>query len=183
MIAVGSEPVCLPNLAFDEKQIVSSTGALSLERVPERLVVVGAGYIGLEMGSVWSRLGSSVTVVEFLDNIVPNVDLEVAKHFHRNLQKQGLNFMLGTKVIQVDLNDKGVALLAESVNGGSQQKIDCDVVLVAVGRKPSTDNLGLEELGVKRDKNGFLCVNDKLETSCREYPSHWRLYSWSHAGA
>ena len=165
MIAVGSEPVCLPNLAFDEKKIVSSTGALSLERVPERLVVVGAGYIGLEMGSVWSRLGSSVTVVEFLDNIVPNVDLEVAKHFHRNLQKQGLNFMLGTKVIQADLNDKGVALLAESVNGGSQQKIDCDVVLVAVGRKPSTDNLGLEELGVKRDKNGFLCVNDKLETS------------------
>jgi dihydrolipoamide dehydrogenase len=133
--------------------------------VPERLVVVGAGYIGLEMGSVWSRLGSSVTVVEFLDNIVPNVDLEVAKHFHRNLQKQGLNFMLGTKVIQADLNDKGVALLAESVNGGRQQKIDCDVLLVAVGRKPSTDNLGLEELGVKRDKNGFLCVNDKLETS------------------
>ena len=165
MIAVGSEPVCLPNLVFDEKQIVSSTGALSLERVPERLVEVGTGYIGLEMGSVWSRLGSSVTVVEFLDNIVPNVDLEVAKHFHRNLQKQGLNFMLGTKVIQADLNDEGVVLLAESVNGGRQQKIDCDVLLVAVGRKPSTDNLGLEELGVKRDNNGFLCVNDKLETS------------------
>jgi len=167
MIAVGSEPVCLPNLAFDEKKIVSSTGALSLEAVPERLVVVGAGYIGLEMGSVWSRLGSTVTVVEFLDKIVPNNDQEIAKHFQRNLQKQGLNFMLGTKVIQVDLNDKGVSLFAETVKGGKQQKIDCDVVLVAVGRKPSTNNLGLEDVGVKRDKNGFILVDDKLETSVK----------------
>ena len=167
MIAVGSEPVCLPNLAFDEKKIVSSTGALSLKSVPERLVVVGAGYIGLEMGSVWSRLGSTVTVVEFLDKIVPNNDQEIAKHFQRNLQRQGLNFMLGTKVIQVDLNDKGVSLFAESVKGGKQQKIDCDVVLVAVGRKPSTDNLGLEDIGVKRDKNGFILVDDKLETSVK----------------
>ena len=167
MIAVGSEPVCLPNLAFDEKKIVSSTGALSLEAVPERLVVVGAGYIGLEMGSVWSRLGSTVTVVEFLDKIVPNNDQEIAKHFQRNLQKQGLNFMLGTKVIQVDLNDKGVSLFAETVKGGKQQKIDCDVVLVAVGRKPSTNNLGLEDIGVKRDKNGFILVDDKLETSVK----------------
>ena len=167
MIAVGSEPVCLPNLAFDEKKIVSSTGALSLEAVPERLVVVGAGYIGLEMGSVWSRLGSTVTVVEFLDKIVPNNDQEIAKHFQRNLKKQGLNFMLGTKVIQVDLNDKGVSLFAETVKGGKQQKIDCDVVLVAVGRKPSTDNLGLEDIGVKRDKNGFILVDDKLETSVK----------------
>ena len=167
MIAVGSEPVCLPNLAFDEKKIVSSTGALSLDAVPERLIVVGAGYIGLEMGSVWSRLGSTVTVVEFLDKIVPNNDQEIAKHFQRNLQKQGLNFMLGTKVIQVDLNDKGVSLFAETVKGGKQQKIDCDVVLVAVGRKPSTDNLGLEDIGVKRDKNGFILVDDKLETSVK----------------
>ena len=167
MIAVGSEPVCLPNLAFDEKKIVSSTGALSLDAVPERLVVVGAGYIGLEMGSVWSRLGSTVTVVEFLDKIIPNNDQEIAKHFQRNLQKQGLNFMLGTKVIQVDLNDKGVSLFAETVKGGKQQKIDCDVVLVAVGRKPSTDNLGLEDIGVKRDKNGFILVDDKLETSVK----------------
>ena len=167
MIAVGSEPVCLPNLSFDEKKIVSSTGALSLDAVPERLVVVGAGYIGLEMGSVWSRLGSTVTVVEFLDKIVPNNDQEIAKHFQRNLQKQGLNFMLGTKVIQVDLNDKGVSLFAETVKGGKQQKIDCDVVLVAVGRKPSTDNLGLEDIGVKRDKNGFILVDDKLETSVK----------------
>jgi len=167
MIAVGSEPVCLPNLSFDEKKIVSSTGALSLDAVPERLVVVGAGYIGLEMGSVWSRLGSTVTVVEFLDKIVPNNDQEIAKHFQRNLQKQGLNFMLGTKVIQVDLNDKGVSLFAETVNGGKQQKIDCDVVLVAVGRKPSTDNLGLEDIGVKRDKNGFILVDDKLESSVK----------------
>ena len=167
MIAVGSEPVCLPNLAFDEKKIVSSTGALSLDAVPERLVVVGAGYIGLEMGSVWSRLGSTVTVVEFLDKIVPNNDQEIAKHFQRNLQKQGLNFMLGTKVIQVDLNDKGVSLFAETVKGGKQQKIDCDVVLVAVGRKPSTDNLGLEDIGIKRDKNGFILVDDKLETSVK----------------
>ena len=167
MIAVGSEPVCLPNLAFDEKKIVSSTGALSLDAVPGRLVVVGAGYIGLEMGSVWSRLGSTVTVVEFLDKIVPNNDQEIAKHFQRNLQKQGLNFMLGTKVIQVDLNDKGVSLFAETVKGGKQQKIDCDVVLVAVGRKPSTDNLGLEDIGVKRDKNGFILVDDKLESSVK----------------
>tara|TARA_B100000989_G_scaffold44558_2_gene28383 strand:+ start:1438 stop:2844 length:1407 start_codon:yes stop_codon:yes gene_type:complete len=167
MIAVGSEPVCLPNLAFDEKKIVSSTGALSLKAVPKRLVVVGAGYIGLEMGSVWSRLGSTVTVVEFLDKIVPNNDQEIAKHFQRNLQKQGLNFMLGTKVIQVDLNDKGVSLFAETVKGGKQQKIDCDVVLVAVGRKPSTNNLGLEDIGVKRDKNGFILVDDKLETSVK----------------
>ena len=167
MIAVGSEPVCLPNLAFDEKKIVSSTGALSLDRVPERLVVVGAGYIGLEMGSVWSRLGSVVTVVEFFDNIVPNIDLEMGKHFHRNLKKQGLNFLLGTKVIQVDVNKKNVVLVAEPVNGGNQQKIECDVVLVAVGRKPSTDNLGLDEIGVKRDKNGFILVDDKLETSVK----------------
>ena len=167
MIAVGSEPVCLPNLAFDEKKIVSSTGALSLDRVPERLVVVGAGYIGLEMGSVWSRLGSVVTVVEFFDNIVPNIDLEMGKHFHRNLKKQGLNFLLGTKVIQVDVNKKNVVLVAEPVNGGNQQKIECDVVLVAVGRKPSTDNIGLDEIGVKRDKNGFILVDDKLETSVK----------------
>ena len=167
MIAVGSEPVCLPNLAFDEKKIVSSTGALSLDQVPERLVVVGAGYIGLEMGSVWSRLGSVVTVVEFFDNIVPNIDLEMGKHFHRNLKKQGLNFLLGTKVIQVDVNKKNVVLVAEPVNGGNQQKIECDVVLVAVGRKPSTDNLGLDEIGVKRDKNGFILVDDKLETSVK----------------
>ena len=167
MIAVGSEPVCLPNLAFDEKKIVSSTGALSLDRVPERLVVVGAGYIGLEMGSVWSRLGSVVTVVEFFDNIVPNIDLEMGKHFHRNLKKQGLNFLLGTKVIQVDVNKKNVVLVAEPVNGGNPQKIECDVVLVAVGRKPSTDNLGLDEIGVKRDKNGFILVDDKLETSVK----------------
>ena len=167
MIAVGSEPVCLPNLAFDEKKIVSSTGALSLDRVPERLVVVGAGYIGLEMGSVWSRLGSVVTVVEFFDNIVPNIDLEMGKHFHRNLKKQGLNFLLGTKVNQVDVNKKNVVLVAEPVNGGNPQKIECDVVLVAVGRKPSTDNLGLDEIGVKRDKNGFILVDDKLETSVK----------------
>ena len=165
IIAVGSEPICLPNLAFDEKKIVSSTGALNLDRVPKRLVVIGGGYIGLEMGSVWSRLGSKVTVVEFLNKIVPNVDVEIGKQFQKNLEKQGIVFMLETKVVEVSVKDKKLEIIAEQINGEDRETIECDVVLIAAGRKPCTDSLGLDEVGVKRGENGFIAVNENFETS------------------
>ena len=165
IIAVGSEPICLPNLAFDEKKIVSSTGALNLDRVPKRLVVIGGGYIGLEMGSVWSRLGSKVTVVEFLNKIVPNVDVEIGKQFQKNLEKQGIVFMLETKVVEVNVKDKKLEIIAEQINGEDRETIECDVVLIAAGRKPCTDSLGLDEVGVKRGENGFIAVNENFETS------------------
>ena len=165
IIAVGSEPICLPNLAFDEKKIVSSTGALNLDRVPKRLVVIGGGYIGLEMGSVWSRLGSKVTVVEFLNKIVPNVDVEIGKQFQKNLEKQGIVFMLETKVVEVNVKDKKLEIIAEQITGEDRETIECDVVLIAAGRKPCTDSLGLDKVGVKRGENGFIAVNENFETS------------------
>ncbi|HZJ11357.1 MAG TPA: FAD-dependent oxidoreductase, partial [Methyloceanibacter sp.] len=138
VIATGSDVANVPGIPIDEKRIVSSTGALSLPEVPKRLVVIGAGYIGLELGSVWSRLGSEVTVVEMLDRVTPGLDLEVAKQLQRVLAKQGLAFKLGTKVASVDGKGKSLTLTLEPAGGGKSETLDCDAVLVAVGRVPNT---------------------------------------------
>ncbi|MCK6453303.1 MAG: dihydrolipoyl dehydrogenase [Alphaproteobacteria bacterium] len=165
VIATGSDHVDLPGVAIDEKRIVSSTGALSLSAVPKHLVVVGAGYIGLEMGSVWRRLGAEVTVVEFLDRITPGMDLEVARQFQRILGRQGFKFMLGTKVTGAKEAKSGVTLTLEPAAGGAAQTLDADVVLVAIGRKPFTQGLGLDSAGVKLDGKGRVEVDDHFRTS------------------
>jgi dihydrolipoamide dehydrogenase len=164
-IATGSEVANLPGIAIDEKRIVSSTGALSLPVVPKRLVVIGAGYIGLELGSVWSRLGSEVTVIEMLPRLAPGLDRELARTLQRVLEKQGLAFRLGTKVVKVDIKGKSVKLTLEAAEGGKADILDCDVVLVAVGRKPNTLCLGLSEAGVNTDDSGRIVVDDHLQTS------------------
>jgi len=150
LIATGSVPSTLPGLEVDEKQIVTSTGALEFTHVPNKLVVIGGGVIGLEMGSVWARLGAEVTVVEFLDRIVPGVDREVADAFQKILLKQGFKFKLSTKVVKAQKSTKGLSLLVEPSAGGAQENIDADIVLVATGRKPFTKDLGLEKLGIKQ---------------------------------
>ncbi len=166
VIATGSESTPLPGVTVDEKQIVTSTGALELQQVPGHLVVVGAGYIGLEMGSVWARLGSEVTVVEFLDRITPGMDGEVAKQFQRILQKQGMTFKLGKKVTGAEQRDGKVRLLVEPAQGdGEREVIEADVVLVAIGRRPYTEGLGLDALGVKRNQRGFIEVDGHFKTS------------------
>lgn len=165
LIATGSEVAPLPGVAIDEKQIVSSTGALTLGKVPKRLVVVGGGYIGLEMGSVWRRLGSDVTVVEFLDTIVPAMDAEVAKQLHRSLEKQGFEFRLGTKVAGAETSKSGVTLSLEPAQGGETENFECDVVLVSIGRLPYTDGLGLDEIGMNRDNRGVISVDGRFETN------------------
>ncbi|HEU4475980.1 MAG TPA: dihydrolipoyl dehydrogenase [Methyloceanibacter sp.] len=165
VIATGSEVASLPGIAIDEAHIVSSTGALSLPEVPKRMVVIGAGYIGLELGSVWSRLGSEVTVVEMLDRVAPGLDGEVAKQLQRTLAKQGLAFKLGTKVVSVDGNGKTLKLTLEPAKGGKQETLECDVVLVAVGRVPNTEGLGLAEAGVKTDNRGRVIVDAKFATN------------------
>jgi dihydrolipoamide dehydrogenase len=159
VIATGSVPASLPGIEIDEERVVTSTGALSLGAVPERLLVIGAGVIGLELGSVWARLGSKVTVVEFLDRILPGMDSEVARQFQRMLQKQGVEFRLSTKVKSIDKQDDGslVARL-EPAAGGDMALIDADVALVAIGRKPFTDGLGLKEAGVELDSRGRIEV-------------------------
>jgi dihydrolipoamide dehydrogenase len=164
-IATGSEVASLPGIAIDEKRILSSTGALSLPAVPKRMVVIGAGYIGLELGSVWSRLGSEVTVVEMLDRVAPGLDAEIAKQLQRTLAKQGLAFQLRTKVVGVDSKGKTLKLTLEPVKGGKHEIADCDVVLVAVGRVPNTQGLGLAEAGVKTDNRGRVIVDDRFATS------------------
>jgi dihydrolipoamide dehydrogenase len=164
-IATGSEVASLPGISIDEKRILSSTGALSLPEVPKRLVVIGAGYIGLELGSVWSRLGSEVTVVEMLDRVAPGLDAEVAKQLQRVLSKQGLVFNLGTKVTSIDNKGKSLKLTLEPAKGGKAETLDCDVVLVAVGRTPNTQGLGLGDIGVKTDNRGRVVVDDKFATS------------------
>jgi dihydrolipoamide dehydrogenase len=164
-IATGSEVAGVPGIAIDEQRILSSTGALSLPEVPKRLVVIGAGYIGLELGSVWSRLGSEVTVVEMLDRVAPGLDAEVAKQLQRVLAKQGLAFKLGTKVAGVDSKGKNLKLTLEPAKGGNAETLDCDVVLVAVGRTPNTQGLGLGDVGVRCDNRGRVVVDDKFATS------------------
>jgi dihydrolipoamide dehydrogenase len=165
VIATGSEVANLPGVAIDEKRIVSSTGALSLPEVPKRMVVIGAGYIGLELGSVWSRLGSQVTVVEMLDRVAPGLDGEVARQLQRTLAKQGLAFKLGTRVVGVDANGTSLKLTLEPAKGGKQETLDCDVVLVAIGRVPNTRRLGLADAGIRCDNHGRVVVDDKFTTS------------------
>lgn len=165
IIATGSEVKSLPNITIDEKRIVSSTGALSLPEVPKKLVVIGAGYIGLEMGSVWGRLGSEVTVVEFADTIVPSLDAEIRKAFQRTLEKQKMKFKLKTKVVSVDASGSDVKLVLEPSTGGEQTTLEADVVLVSAGRVPYTKGLGLEEVGVKIDKFGRVEVDHHFQTN------------------
>mgnify|MGYP001443631196 CR=1 FL=1 len=165
VIATGSDVAQLPGITLDETQVVSSTGALSLAEVPERLLVVGAGVIGLELGSVWRRLGAQVTVVEYLDRILPGMDGEVATALERILAKQGMTFRLGAKVAAVAQAGKGLAVTLEPARGGAQDKIEADVVLVAIGRVPYTDGLGLDELGVVRDDRKRIAVNGQFETN------------------
>lgn len=165
IIATGSDVKSLPGVTIDEKKIVSSTGALALTEIPKKLVVIGAGYIGLEMGSVWGRLGSEVTVVEFAPDIVPTMDGEVRKQFQRMLEKQKMKFMLKTKVVGVDTSGEGVKLTIEPAAGGEQSTLEADVVLVSAGRVPFTDGLGLEKLGVETDKIGRITVDKKFMTN------------------
>jgi dihydrolipoamide dehydrogenase len=164
LIATGSEPTPLDGVEIDEKRIVSSTGALSLESVPEKLIVIGAGVIGLELGSVWSRLGSDVTVVEYLDHILPGMDREISRQAQRVFKRQGLKFELSQKVTGASVGGQGVRLNVEPVAGGDAQELAADVVLLAIGRRPYTEGLGLAELGVATDERGFIEVDSRFET-------------------
>ena len=150
----------MPGIKFDEEKIVSSTGALSLKEVPKKLVIVGGGYIGLEMGSVWSRLGSEVQVVEFLDHITPGMDKEISNEFQKLLKKQGINFNLKTKVETRFQKIKMELLVNTTDEQGNKKQFDCDVVLISVGRKPNTNNLNLEKVGVDKDNKGRIKVNN-----------------------
>lgn len=165
IIATGSEPSSIPNVKIDEQRIVSSTGALELKEIPKNLVVIGGGVIGLEMGSVWSRLGSQVTVIEFLDRIVPGCDGEVAQAFQKTLTKQGLVFKLGTKVTSAVPSSTGVTLkVAAAKGGGAEETVQADYVLVATGRRPFLTNLGIEKLGVAM-QGPFVKVNSHWQTN------------------
>ena len=152
VIATGSDSTPLPGVTIDEKTIVTSTGALTLEKVPERMLIVGAGVIGLELGSVWRRLGTEVTVVEYLDRILPGMDDEIAKQFQRILAKQGVTFHLGSKVTKVETGKKGATVTVEPAAGGALKSIETDIVLVAIGRRPYTEGLGLEAAGVALER-------------------------------
>ena len=165
VIATGSDVARLPGIEIDEKQVVSSTGALTLPVVPNKLVVVGAGVIGLELGSVWRRLGSEVTVVEFLDRIVPGMDLDVAKNFQRILTKQGMTFKLGSKVTAIKKDPSGCTLTVEPAAGGTVESLFADVVLVAIGRTPYTEGLGLAEAGVELDVRKRIVVDTHFQTN------------------
>ena len=167
IIATGSTPTILPNIDIDETHIVTSTGALDLKKVPKKLIVIGAGVIGLEMGTVWRRLGSEVEVIEFLPRILPGMDNEVADKFMKILQKQGLKFKLSHSLESVKKVDGKVMLSIKDTNTNSLKQIDADVVLIAVGRKPNTSGLGLAELGLATDKHGFIEINNKFETSIK----------------
>jgi dihydrolipoamide dehydrogenase len=167
LIATGSESTPLPGVATDEKQIVTSTGALALDKVPGKMVVIGAGVIGLEMGSVWSRLGAEVTVVEFLDRVLPTMDAEIGKQTQRILGKQGLKFKLATKVTGAKNGKNGVTLTLEPAAGGAAEELKTDVVLVAIGRRPYTEGLGLKELGVAMNNRGFIQVDENFESSVK----------------
>ncbi|MES2255775.1 MAG: dihydrolipoyl dehydrogenase [Pseudomonadota bacterium] len=179
IIATGSDVAPLPGVTIDEQQIVSSTGAIALKQVPKKLLVVGAGVIGLELGSVWKRLGSEVTVIEFLDRITPGIDLEVSKQFQRILAKQGMTFQLSTKVTGVEKKKTGLAVTVEPAAGGEKSVIEADVMLVSIGRRPYTDNLGLDTVGVALDKRGRVVTDNHYKTNvpgiyavgdCREGP-------------
>ena len=179
IIATGSDVSPLPGVVVDEQQIVSSTGALSLKQIPKKMIVVGAGVIGLELGSVWKRLGAEVTVIEFLDRITPGIDLEVSKAFQRILTKQGIAFQLSTKVTGVEKKKTGLSVTVEPAQGGDKSVLEADVMMVCIGRRPYTDNLGLEAVGVALDKRGRVVTDNHYKTNvagiyaigdCREGP-------------
>ena len=165
VIATGSQATSLPGIEIDEKNIVSSTGALSFDKVPEKLAIIGGGYIGLEMGSVWSRLGSKVTVIEYLDHITPGMDKEISNEFQKILKKQGIEFKLNSKVTSVSEKKNKVTVDFSDNKTNQLDKFECDKVLVSVGRKPYTEGLNLSKIGVKKDEKGRIEVNKKLQTS------------------
>ena len=167
VIATGSDVTKLKGVEIDEKRIVSSTGALVLDKVPEKMLIIGAGVIGLELGSVWRRLGSQVTVVEFLDRILPGMDGEVAKQFQRILEKQGMTFKLGAKVTGVDSSGKKLKASVESTAGGKVETVEADVVLVAIGRVPYTEGLGLKEAGIALDPRGRVQTDGHFATNVK----------------
>ncbi len=164
VIATGSVPVSLPGVNFDEKIIVSSTGALKLEQVPKKMVVVGGGYIGLEMGSVWSRLGAEVHVIEFLDHITPGMDKEISNEFMKILKKQGMKFHMQHKVESINKTKSGAVILT-SDKDGNKKDFECDVALISVGRKPNTDGLNLEKIGIKLDDKKRVITKENFQTN------------------
>ena len=166
IISTGSEPVSLPGIDFDEEKILSSTGALSISSLPKKMIVVGGGYIGLELGSVWSRLGTEVQVIEFLEHITPGMDKEISNEFMKILKKQGIKFQLNTKVEKITKKNNGVIIEISNKNG-DKNKLEADVVLISVGRKPFTNNLNLENIGVELDKKGRVKVNKNFETNIK----------------
>ncbi|KTG46561.1 hypothetical protein cypCar_00011432, partial [Cyprinus carpio] len=179
LIATGSEVTPFPGIEIDEDTIVSSTGALSLKKVPEELIVIGAGVIGVELGSVWQRLGTTVTAVEFLGHVGGmGIDMEISKNFQRILQKQGLKFKLSTKVMGATKRPDGkIDVAVEAAAGGKNETLTCDVLLVCIGRRPFTGNLGLEAVGIELDNRGRIPVNGRFQT---KVPNNRRCYSWTH---
>lgn len=165
IIATGSDVAGLPGIEIDEKKIVSSTGALTLEKVPAKMVVIGGGVIGLELGTVWRRLGAEVTVIEYMDQILPGMDGEIRKEAEKIFKKQGIVFKAGAKVTSAKAGAKGVDLTVEPAQGGAEEKLSADIVLMAVGRKPYTEGLGLEKVGVALDERGRVNVDERFRTS------------------
>ena len=166
IISTGSEPVSIPGIDFDEEKILSSTGALSISKLPKKMIIVGGGYIGLEMGSVWSRLGTQVEVVEYLDHITPGMDKEISKEFEKILKKQGIKFHLNTKVEKINKNKNSVSINTLD-KSNKKNTIEADVVLISVGRRPFTKYLNLEKIGVQTDKKGMVKVNKSFETNTK----------------
>ena len=167
IISSGSEPISIPGMEFDEEKIISSTGALSLSKLPKKMVIVGGGYIGLEMGSVWSRLGTDVEVIEFLDHITPGMDREISDEFMKILKKQGIKFNLNTKVEKIEKTQNGV-ILETNDKENKKNKFEADVALLSVGRKPNTNGLNLENIGVEIDKKGRIIVDKNFETNIKK---------------
>ena len=167
VIATGSSVASLPGIEIDEKNIISSTGALSLNDVPKKLAVIGGGYIGLEMGSVWSRLGSEVTVIEYLEYITPGMDKEISNEFKKILTKQGIKFKMGSRVNKVKSSNTNVSINYTDLKSSQEETLEFDKVLVSVGRKPYTEGLNLTKIGIKKDNKGRIEVNEKLQTSIK----------------
>jgi len=165
IIATGSESTPIPGIEIDEKYIVSSTGALELDKVPAKMAVIGGGYIGLEMASVWSRLGSEVTVIEYMDRLVPAMDTDISKEFKKILEKQGIKFKLSTKVVSAKTEGKKVSMTLQPAAGGADESMSVDILLVSVGRRPYTDNLGLDKLSIKLDERRRIPINEQWRTT------------------
>ncbi len=165
IIATGSQPAGLPGIEVDEKQIVTSSGALALKKVPNHLVVIGGGVIGLELGSVWRRLGAQVTVVEYLDHLLPGIDSEIVRQFQRSLGKQGFAFKLSSKLVAVEKSARKRKVIIENVKTGKAEELEADIVLLAIGRVPFTKGLGLEDMGIRKDNRGRIEVDEHYQTS------------------